>query len=66
MMGKRNFDAYLISRFYPTREIRRIFDAREKCVWQYTVLVYGKNKKRSVNGPQEKLRRTKYTADFLS
>ena len=33
-MGKLNFAGYLISRFYPTREIR-VFDAREKCVLQY-------------------------------
>jgi len=33
-MGKLNFRGYLISRFYPTREIRA--DAREKCVLQYS------------------------------
>jgi len=31
LVGKLNFHRYLISWFYPTREIRKKFDAREKC-----------------------------------
>ena len=40
-MGKLNFCGYLISRFYPTREIREKFDAHEKFVF-YSMFMWEK------------------------